>query len=547
MPAKHRAYPLLAILAACIFVVRCVSPIFHFSPTIDEPYHIGSAVCLYESGRATVGAQHPPLARAVAGIPLRLLGVHWPDARDNLVVVEYPAFGIGQDILYSGQAPYWKMLAAARFAMLLFPLITLFYVYRLTRYFSNSREAMLATILVSVDPTVLGHAFWVGTDAAGCAGFVASVYYGIRWLAKPNSRRAVVFGVIWGLAIGGKYNCLLIGPFVAAMMVYRVIRRGHRAIVPLTEMIIVVCVVFATLWLVFRLQYGPIAVQAMFTDQPIWLKLAASWKTAQVPMPSFWLGLLFLVNRANEGHATYLLGDVSFNGWLSYYPIAVLVKSSIAFLVGGAVVAVIVLRRHRLRTGVLLTMALAFFVLSVFSKYQLGIRHLLPIVPLVWIVIAITLRKWAILLILLGAIETAMVHPNYLAFFNIASGGVGHGERYLIDSNLDWGQDTARLADWIKRNSHGRPYAIRVFGATEPLIRNLGLDPKSLTQTPERGLFAISANVLHRLEGAKQNADGSIQLGEDYSWLQSHPTVARVGASIEVYDLDRQKTAEDTK
>ena len=75
MPSNHRVYPLLAILAACILVVQCVGPIFRFSPTIDEPYHIGSAVCLYESGRATVGAQHPPLARWVAGLPLRLMGV----------------------------------------------------------------------------------------------------------------------------------------------------------------------------------------------------------------------------------------------------------------------------------------------------------------------------------------------------------------------------------------------------------------------------------------------------------------------------------------
>lgn len=535
----HRVYPLLAILAACILVVRCISPIFRFSPTIDEPYHIGSAVCLYESGRATVGAQHPPLARWVAGLPLRLMGVQWADARDNLVVVEYPAFGIGQDILYSGQLPHQKMLAMARLVMLVFPLITLLFVYRLTRYLSNSREAMLATVLVSVDPTVLGHAFWVGTDAAGCAGFVASLYFGIRWLAKPSGARAVGFAVVWALAIGCKYSCLLVGPIVAAILIYRVIHRGRRALVPLSEIIIVGCLAFATLWIVFRLQYGPMAEQAMFTDQPVWKNLSESWKTAQVPMPSFWLGILFLINRASEGHATYLLGDISFNGWLSYYPVALLVKSSVAFLIGLGISIAFCFRNRRLRTGMLLIIFLGFFLLGVFSKYQLGIRHLLPVIPLACIVIAITLRKHTVWVVLLGLVETAIVHPHYLAFFNLPSGGVTRGERYLIDSNLDWGQDTARLAEWIKANAGGRRYAIRVFAMNEPLARALGLDPASLTEMPKDGLIAISSNVKFRLQGARQLPDGSIQLGEDYSWLSKHRRVAKIGASIEVYDLDK--------
>jgi hypothetical protein len=538
MPAKQRVYPLLAILGACIFVVRCVPGIFQFSPTIDEPYHIGAAVCLYESGKATVGAQHPPLARVVAGIPLRLMGVHWPNARDNLVVVEYPAFGIGQDILYSGQIPYQKMLVASRFAMLIFPLITFFYVYWLTRYFSNSREAMLATILLSIDPTVLGHAFWVGTDSAGCAGFVASLYYGIRWVARSDARRAVIFAVVWAIAIGCKYNCVTVGPIIAAILLYRIVRRGWRAMVPITELIIVLCMVFATLWIVFRLQYGPLGQQAMFTDQPVWMKISESWKSANVPMPSFWLGILFLINRASEGHATYLNGHIAFHGWLSYFPVALLVKSSMAFLIGLVIASIVTIRKRRLRMGILMSIALGFFVLSVFSKYQLGIRHLLPVIPLVCIVIAMTLRKATCVLILLGAVETGVVHPDYLAFFNLASCRGSNGEQYLIDSNLDWGQDTARLAEWIRQHAQGRPYSIRVFGASEPLIKSLGLDPASLKSPPERGLIAISANVKHRLHGATLNDDGSIKLGDDYSWVLKHPRVAKIGASIEVYDLE---------
>jgi hypothetical protein len=50
-------------------------------------------------------------------------------------------------------------------------------------------------------------------------------------------------------------------------------------------------------------------------------------------------------------------------------------------------------------------------------------------------------------------IESALIYPNYLSFFNFASGGPGNGPRYLIDSNIDWGQDLKRLGDYVARNN----------------------------------------------------------------------------------------------
>src|SRR6185436_14377916 len=124
-------------------------------------------------------------------------------------------------------------------------------------------------------------------------------------------------------------------------------------------------------------------------------------------------------------------------------------------------------------------------------------------------------------------------------FFNIASGGPSHGERYLIDSNLDWGQDMYRLAQWLKSDeAKGRDYTIRCAYATGPLLSELGLDPSALSVTPH-GLFAISKNVAHQLENAKaEPGNAGVLPGEDYSWVSRYPLVKRIGYSIDVYDLD---------
>jgi hypothetical protein len=191
-----------------------------------------------------------------------------------------------------------------------------------------------------------------------------------------------------------------------------------------------------------------------------------------------------------------------------------------------------------------------FFAVSIRSRYQIGIRHLLPILPLVYLFAVmqfVRVRRVIPLmaLIVFTFIETALIHPDYLAFFNFACGGPRHGDRYLLDSNLDWGQDMARLAEWLKSpEAQGRPYSIRCSFVNGQLLTALGLDPAALSGKPH-GLFAISKNVQHRFQVAErdESPDGSVILGEDYSWVSRYPVVKRIGYSIDVYDLDAKDSA----
>jgi hypothetical protein len=47
-------------------------------------------------------------------------------------------------------------------------------------------------------------------------------------------------------------------------------------------------------------------------------------------------------------------------------------------------------------------------------------------------------------------VESATIYPNYLAYFNAFPGGPTQGPRYLLDSNIDWGQDTKRLKAFLQ-------------------------------------------------------------------------------------------------
>jgi hypothetical protein len=184
-----------------------------------------------------------------------------------------------------------------------------------------------------------------------------------------------------------------------------------------------------------------------------------------------------------------------------------------------------------------------FFVSAMLGNLSIGIRHILPVIPLLYLFIAVVLveaRLSGLLgaLALVGCIETARIHPDYLAFFNMAAGGPDRGQRFLLDSNLDWGQDVKRLAEWLKSpEAAGKRYTLRIFTFPHDRIaQEYGLDPSAFGQPPG-DLLAISKSIRHGLLGAEMLPGGEMTHTEDYSWLARFPVVKRIGYSIEVYDL----------
>jgi len=55
------------------------------------------------------------------------------------------------------------------------------------------------------------------------------------------------------------------------------------------------------------------------------------------------------------------------------------------------------------------------------------------------------------------AMTSLAAYPNYLPFFNMAAGGSENGFKYLLDSNLDWGQDLIKVSEWASQNGVERP------------------------------------------------------------------------------------------
>jgi hypothetical protein len=236
------------------------------------------------------------------------------------------------------------------------------------------------------------------------------------------------------------------------------------------------------------------------------------------------------------GHFSYLNGQVSQGGSWLYFPEAIAIKSPLAMLIGLLLTGILVAtmpRRIAQRALCLAIPAFVFLGFSMTSKINIGVRHVLPVIPFLYLLIALWLarRGWRaivlVVLIALAFVETFAVHADYIAFFNTFVGGPRNGEKYLLDSNLDWGQDQARLKAWLESNARGRTVTTRLFGNQrlyEWPHEGFDLAPEN---APPTGLFAISKNYEYDVYPNPQ----------PMSWIRNLKPIARIGHSIDVFDL----------
>src|SRR5262249_10112971 len=135
---------------------------------------------------------------------------------------------------------------------------------------------------------------------------------------------------------------------------------------------------------------------------------------------------------------------------------------------------------------------------AIVTPLNIGLRHLLPFYPFAILAAAAAVRD---LLprregkILLGAlavlwlVEFGRVYPNTLAFFNSLAGGPSNGHRFLVDSNVDWGQDLKPLKRWMDANGVDR-VGLAYFGTADANYYGIPYTP-----LPGSGFFAAGPSA----------------------------------------------------
>jgi hypothetical protein len=521
-----------------LFAVRGVLAMQSDGTTVDEPLHLA-----YGERALSAGTFLRDQGTLNSKMPVSVL---------NAIPVLLAARAA------RGHTLSWRQqLFAARLPSLLLGLLLGWLVWRWAQALFGPAGGILALVLYTFCPNVLAHAHLVTTDIGTALGMFAASYLLWRYLEQPSAGRLALAAAAFGLAQLTKATAVLLVPAFALILGVRAVRAARDAwrrrassgmgwketASTLARQAARSCALlfcFAIIAL-FVLDTGfwwegtgtPLKRYAFVSDGFRPLANLPLLRDLPLPLPYAYVQGLDMVSRDAMAETwSYLRGSYSQSGFRSYFLWGFLVKIPLATQVL-LVLALWLWCRGRARAPdaeaflVVPVLVLALD-LSLHFRLDIGFRYFLPALPFLFVFIArlaapgmvglrapsVRLVSAVVLLAWLIA-SSFSVHPHYLAYFNELAGGPAYGWRWLIDSNLDWGQDDE--------------YVRRVVAAHGP--GRVLFDPSG----PVAGRIAVGvSNLVGRDPGAAKR----------HAWLRDNfKPIATIGYTWKIFDVGEAELA----
>ncbi len=543
--------PLLAFGLLALFALQAAFAAHRDSVTVDEFLHLPLGLHALRTGDVRQDPINPHLPRMLAAAAIT------PDAPDFDPPADVAEWGYGYVFQEANAARYQQLFEHARWVTIGWSLLAALVAAAWALERSGSSAALVVLGLFALSPSLLAHGHLVTLDMPGVFGFLLTLYANQRLLDRPGTGRAAALGAALGLAnllkLSGSTLLLMVG---VAWIVRMATERGSGPSAAAWARIALATALTALL--VLNAGYGfdgtlaPLS-QATLSPGGTLASLASAAPWLRLPLPLAFVNGVDMVLEVGRNHepSYFLAGELSADGWWYYHLAAFALKCPLPVLFAGlgALAAWALGRGKGAREyAVFLPLVLLFAANSAFNSLDIGERHVLAAYPILFVGIApwlaaalapgtqadrraTTLATLAFAWLAMGTLSVA---PRYLQYFHEAAGGPEGGHRYLIDSNLDWGQDLLRLGEWMDAN--GVPeVSLAYFGRVDPQVYGIRYTP--LERGTSHGKAVVSASFLMGrpyfwwLGGRMRWVPSGT-----YAWLQQQKPVARVG-SMFVYDL----------
>jgi hypothetical protein len=573
-----------------LFAVISVGVASSKSATYDEPLHVATGWLNLQRGDFRLSPDVPPLWEYWIALPLPRDALNF-DATPANAGLDHRAIAAMYQTARTSGAPAdgVRWVNESRWMSLPLAVALATLVAIAAARLAGPVAAVAATFAFVFDPNWLGHGPLAKNDVAFAFVFLAAAYAIWRVGVRINIRTVLAVLLLPAICLGTKLSGLIVLPLAAFCLLIRAIsaapwptRFASRSLqTPLARLAFALVLIaasaivtYAGLWAQYRFRFdaGPDGLQLDFpamvrdlrdaevrsqfhVDQPTPQQLAA-WQPTISTQAVIWLenhrlvpqacaaGFIFTQTSAHERNA-YLMGDVYPGASLFYFPLAWLFKEPLALL-AATILACFSIRGRRAEwpAATMSIFAGVYLFMAITGDVNIGLRHVFPVLPFIAVAIgAAAARAWphklgrmtVVILAAALAAETLAAYPDFLAFFNIASGGERGGLVLLGDSNLDWGQDLPLLAQW--QNEHPNvPLYLDYFGTCDPRaygIRYLNVPggyeygPPPTTNGP--GVAAISATKLQRLFVADPAVDFATP-------FERRKPIAVLGGTIYLFD-----------
>lgn len=597
---KKYHYVVAALLLTAMFAMG-VGSMKNDSAIVDEVAHISAGYSYVTKQDYRLNPEHPPMMKDLAGLALLPLNPRFPDDTQAWQKDVNGQWETGWHFLYHDGNNADAILFWSRLPILLTAIAFGAVLYVISRRLLGTAGALVVLTLYSFDPNIIAHARFVTTDLGAAATMflaITSFYY---WLRRPSYKRLALATGLFALAQVTKFSAILLAPFFIGLIIWALLTKQNGK-------------KWQELWKTYALGYvllgfGSVVLIWLFYIPHV-LHMSKEVQDAlirgslvngiQKPVVSlltvmngnvitralaqYILGLVMVFTRVAGGNTTYFLGETTNQSFKLYFPVTYAIKTPLPLLIAalaGIAAGIWGLaqtgfrgiftrfsaysRRHGMEVISLFFIGFYSFI-SITGNLNLGIRHLMPILPFVCFVVgSVSVRlvrrlnnkyvtAGALVLLTSYAALTVIAYPSFVSYFNQIIGGGGNAGKYVSDSSVDWGQDFKRLQSYIESNPDINVIHVDYFGGAEPryymcdrvfdasgaLVRSAkGYDCTGSKYKEwhaqdglPHGYLAVSETYLENDRYAHK-----IRGDRGYTDLYDVKPIAKIGNSIYVYEL----------
>lgn len=512
------------------------------SATFDEPGFLVAGTSYLTPGAPEITTTNLRLAQLWLAAPLMPLQPKLPD-----IVAQLPAPIVGADtdlgrvFLADPRHDGTALLHRGRAAAIVLGVALGAVLFAWTRRLLGDSAALLSLTFFCLNPVVVSNSALATTDIAVTLAFVAATWTAWRLLHGVTPLNTLAAGVALGALLATKLSGLLIAPVIAALLAVRLVQErpgfAPRLWLRLAAALVGAAVIaWATIWAAYGFRFSAGAQMsaeawaAGHNGSP--LSAAADWLRAHRLLPEPWLiDLRAFAGSSGHRHA-FLLGEHSLAGWWYFFPVVWFFKTPLAVLAAlllGLVAVMLAWRRDSVRVRAafyaltpLLALGVIYGGATMAGRLNIGIRHWLPVFPLVFVAAGLVVKlPWPRLrlaaiaaLVAWSALDAWRVRDQPLAFVNPFGGGTAHGYRTVVDSSFEWGGDLPALERWLAARAaqpgEKPPVYFSYFGNADLgrfkldavlLPQEFDLRPVGAAYALGPGTYVISATMLQSVYG----------------------------------------------
>lgn len=455
----------LVIFLMTLFVLLQIKTIFLESRIYDEPLFVEAGWRFLREKDFSFEPFNPPLTRELTALPL-----------------------LFDQKIFSDPHFFWPRMTVVFFSLCL---IILVYLWSKSLY--GKWASLFSVVVLILTPEVLAYSHYANPDLMATffafSAFFCFDRYFLRQ-SKISGSQTIFFCFLAGLAFSARVSNVFF--VLIPLFTYWAFFLRKKIKIRFNYLVMGILTILLTIWSTYFFTFEPVFGYRKDPNRQAiefvkkYPQLTFLLKTP-VPLGSYLSTIKnnFLYNQTDK-FPKYVAFWGKFQqsgpGYLMW-PIF-LIKTPIPIIF---VLIYGFLRKSQIRSESFLKFCLILiFLLAIPLGTTLRLRYFLILYPLIAVLAGglfndfkKNIRLTAILGVLIAwlILGTASVYPHFLTYFNEIIGGRKSGYKYVVDSNLDWGQGLPTLKKFLNSKNMGvlagKEFQLAYFGSADPSVYGL--------------------------------------------------------------------------